>query len=76
LEDHAVEHPSDFDKWTDVTSGIVEHDCGAVISDFAHPLKFISLAEKRGAVDPPPYLLGNHTPARYAIRIWNYYSKL
>jgi hypothetical protein len=72
-----LDHPSDFDKWVDATPGIVAHDGTAAISDTAHPAKFVSVAEERGALpDPPPYLLGNHTPARYAIRIWNHYSGL
>jgi triacylglycerol lipase len=72
-----LDHPSDFDKWLDATPGIVEHDGGAAVHDIAHPSTFISLAESRGAVpDPPPFLLGNHTPARYPIRIWNHYSGL
>jgi triacylglycerol lipase len=72
-----LDHPSDFDKWVDATRGIVEHDGVAAISDLAHPAKFVSVAEERGDLpDPPPYLLGNHTPARYAIRIWNHYSGL
>ena len=25
-------------------------------------------------LDPPPYAVGNHTPARYAVHIWNFYS--
>jgi triacylglycerol lipase len=70
-----LDHPSDFEKWVDVTPGIVEHDGAACISDVAHPATFVSLAKEReGLVDPPPYLVGNHTPARYAIQIWNHYS--
>jgi len=72
-----LDHPSDLDKWVDATSGIVAHDGAAAASDIAHPAKFVSLAEEREAPpDPPPFLLGNHTPARYAIRIWNHYSGL
>jgi pimeloyl-ACP methyl ester carboxylesterase len=53
-----LDHPSDFDKWTDVTPGIVAHDGAAAISDLAHPARFISLAEERGDLpDPLPYLL-------------------
>jgi len=69
------DHPSDLDKWADATPGIIEHDTAATISNIAHPARFVSLAAERGMMlDPPPYLLGNHTPARYAIRIWNHYS--
>jgi triacylglycerol lipase len=72
-----LDHPSDLDKWVDATPGIAAHDGSAALSNLAHPAKFVSLAQERGAVvDPPPYLLGNHTPARYAIRIWNHYSGL
>src|ERR1700733_875742 len=70
-----LDHPSDFDKWLDATPGIAEHDGAACIHDVAHPEKFVSLAKDRGAMlAPPPFLLGNHTPARYTIRIWNHYS--
>ena len=70
-----LDHPTDFDKWLDATPAIVAHDGDAAITDIAHPANFVSLAEERGDMpDPPPFLLGNHTPARYAIRIWNYYS--
>lgn len=72
-----LEHPSDFDKWMDAARGMVAHDGAAALIDIAHPANFISLAVERGSPpDPPPFLLGNHTPTRYAIRIWNYYSKL
>ena len=70
-----LDHPSDFDKWTDATPAIVAHDCAAAIGDIANPARFVSIAARRGALpDPPPFLLGNHTPARYSILIWNYYS--
>jgi triacylglycerol lipase len=70
-----LEHPSDFVKWLDATPGIFEHDGTAALHDIAHPEKFVSLAEDRGVLpNPPPFLLGNHTPARYAARIWNFYS--
>ena len=72
-----LDHPSEFDKWVDATAGVVAHDGTSAISEISHPAKFISLAAERGALpDPPPFLIGNHTPARYAIRIWNQYSGL
>jgi hypothetical protein len=70
-----LDHPSDLEKWLDATAGIAEHDGTAAISEAAHSATFVSLAAKRGTVrDPPPFLVGNHTPARYAIRISNYYA--
>ena len=72
-----LDHPSDFDKWIDATQGVLAHDGPAAISGIADPAKFVSVAAERGALpDPPPFLVGNHTPARYAIRIWNHYSGL
>jgi triacylglycerol lipase len=72
-----LDHPSDVEKWLDATPGVMAHDGIAAAGSIANPAKFVSLAAEIGAVpDPPPYLLGNHTPARYAIRIWNYYSGL
>jgi hypothetical protein len=70
-----LDHPPDLVKWLDATAGIAAHDGTAAISEIAHPATFVSLAAKRGTLpDPPPFLLGNHTPARYAVRIWNHYS--
>jgi hypothetical protein len=71
------DHPSEFHKWVDATAGMVAHDGAAAIVGLAHPAKFVSVALDRGAPpDPPPFLVGNHTPARYPIRIWNHYSGL
>jgi triacylglycerol lipase len=72
-----LDDPYDVEKWLDATPGIVEHDGSAALGDIAHPEKFISLAKDRGDLpNPPPFLLGNHTPARYTIQIWNHYSGL
>ena len=69
--------PSAADKFLDASAGALEHDGAAAIIDIVHPARLISLAEEPGPLpDPPPFLVGNHTPARYAIRIWNYYSGL
>jgi triacylglycerol lipase len=71
------DHPSEFDKGIDVGKGIVAHDGIAALTAIGHPDQFLSRALQSGPlVDPPPYIIGNHTPARYAIRIWNFYSGL
>jgi triacylglycerol lipase len=71
------DHPSEFDKGIDVAQGIAAHDGAAGVSAIGHPAQFLSRAVKsERLVDPPPYIIGNHTPARYAIHIWNYYSGL
>jgi hypothetical protein len=66
---------SDFDKGMDVAQGIIAHDGAAAITAIGHPAQYLSQARNTvPLVNPPPYIVGNHTPARYAIRIWNYYS--
>ena len=69
------EHPSELHKAADVVQGILAHDGAALLQEVTHPREF--LKHYRDApllVDPPPFVIGNHTPARYSIRIWNYYS--
>jgi hypothetical protein len=69
------EHPSELDKASDVTRGIFTHDGESALKMIGHPLDFCkNVMRTEPLVDPPPYVLGNHTPARYAIRIWNFYS--
>jgi triacylglycerol lipase len=71
------DQPSEFDKAIDVSKGIVDHDGIAALSAIGHPAEYLSRARQVGPlVDPPPYIIGNHTPARYAIHIWNYYSRI
>jgi len=70
-----LDHPSDLETWIDATAGIAKHDGMAAIGEAVHPAAFVSLAANRGTMsDPPPFLVGNHTPARYTIRIWNCYA--
>jgi hypothetical protein len=68
--------PSKFLKFTDMAHGIIAHDGLAALKEIGHPADFFSRIRKTEpwVVDPPPYIVGNHTPARYSIRIWNYYS--
>jgi triacylglycerol lipase len=69
------EHPSEFDKFADMAQGIIAHDGPAALKEIGHPSDLFWQLRKTGPwVDPPPYIVGNHTPARYAIRIWNCYS--
>jgi triacylglycerol lipase len=69
------EHPSDLFKAADVVQGIVAHDGAAILQEVTHPQEFLKqYRDAAPLVDPPPFIIGNHTPARYAIRIWNYYS--
>lgn len=69
------DHPSEFTKGFDAFRGVIAHDGEAVLGAIEHPLKYRKEVMLTGPyVDPPPYIVGNHTPARYAIRIWNYYS--
>ena len=47
------------------------------LTAIAHPAEYFSSALRNKAPgDPPPYIVGNHTPARYAIRLWNKYTGL
>jgi triacylglycerol lipase len=69
--------PSEFTKALDVTRGVIAHDGESVLESIAHPDAFRQRVMLTGPwIDPPPYVVGNHTPARYAIRIWNFYSGL
>ena len=69
------DHPSEFDKSMDLAQGIIDHDGLSALKDIGHPADFFWRVRKTGPwVDPPPYVVGNHTPARYAVHIWNYYS--
>ena len=69
------DHPSELDKLTDTARGIIVHDGDAGLTEIGHPAQFFWQVRKTEPwVDPPPYIVGNHTPARYAIHIWNYYS--
>jgi len=71
------DHPSEFDKGIDVAEGIIAHDGRAALAAIGQPREFLTAALHAAPLaDPPPYIIGNHTPARYAIRIWNYYSGL
>lgn len=69
------DHPSEFDKAMDLAQGIIEHDGTSALKDIGHPADFFWNLRATGPwVDPPPYVVGNHTPARYATHIWNYHS--
>jgi hypothetical protein len=69
------DHPSEFDKSVDVAQGVIAHDGLAVLQAIGNAREFLSAALKtEPLVDPPPYIIGNHTPNRYGIQIWNYYS--
>ena len=71
------DHPSEFDKALDVTQGTLIHDGQASLKAIGHVEEFCKNVILTGPwVDPPIYMVGNHTPARYAVRIWNHYSGL
>ncbi len=71
-------------KWSDILPGIAAHarQLGlAALDELMHPDKLradmLSRFPKHiGDAPPgaPPFLVGNHSPARYPIHIWNYYS--
>jgi hypothetical protein len=67
---------SEFDKWIDVVHGIMAHDGVAAVREIGHPLDHLEQALQTVFVNPPPYIVGNHTPARYAIDIWNHLESL
>jgi triacylglycerol lipase len=70
------DHPSEFDKFTDTARGIIVHDGDAGLRAIGHPADFFFQVRRTEPwVDPPPYIVGNHTPARYSIHIWNHYSQ-
>jgi hypothetical protein len=77
IDRHGVlhDHPSELVKAADVVPGVLDHDGGAVFEEIKKPLDFLTLCFKGSPVNPPPFLIGNHTPSRYAIRIWNYYTR-
>ena len=72
------DHPSEFDKSVDVAQGIIAHDgVAALLAAIGHPGKYLTrVLSTEPLVDPPPYIVGNHTAAKYTVRIWNYYSGL
>ena len=79
IDRHGVihDHPTGFDKGIDVAEGIIAHDGRSALTAIGHPQEFFAKAKRQvPLVDPPPYVIGNHTAARYAIRIWNFYSGL
>ncbi len=70
-----IENPNPAEKLIDATVGAATHDGRVAIDAIVHPSTFVSVAAERHALpDPPAFLLGNHTPARYSVRIWNHYS--
>jgi triacylglycerol lipase len=72
-----LDHPSEFDKFADVAQGIIAHDGPAELKEIGHPADFFwRLRKTEPYVDPPPFIVGNHTPARYSIHIWNHYAKI
>jgi hypothetical protein len=71
------DHPSEFDKSVDVAQGIIAHDGVAALAAIGHPGKYLTrVLSTEPLVDPPPYIVGNHTATKYTVRIWNYYSGL
>jgi hypothetical protein len=71
------DHPPELDRGIDVAQGIIEHDGLAALAAIGHPREYLSsFLRNKALADPPPYILGNHTPARYAILLWNKYAGL
>ncbi|HEX7287915.1 MAG TPA: lipase family protein [Candidatus Angelobacter sp.] len=69
------EQPSELFKSADVVRGIVAHDGEGILEEIMHPREFLERYKNTvPLVDPPPFIIGNHTPARYSVRIWNYYT--
>ena len=64
----------EYDKIIDVAQGIAAH-AGSVLEMIGDPMKYLHTQRFGELPDPPPYIVGNHTPARYAVRIWNHYSQ-
>jgi triacylglycerol lipase len=68
------DHPSELVRGLDAAQGIMEHDGLAALAAVTHPKEYLSSALRNRALgDPPPYLLGNHTPSRYATILWGRY---
>lgn len=75
---------SSADKWSDILPAIAAHahQIGlAALNELMHPDKLLdhmlSRFPRRLSDAPPgapPFLVGNHSPARYPIHIWNHYS--
>jgi hypothetical protein len=68
------EHPSELMKAADVVPGVLDHDGAALLKEITNPLDFLTQCLKGNLVNPPAFLIGNHSPARYPILIWNYYT--
>jgi triacylglycerol lipase len=72
-----LDNPSELDKGFDVIQGIIAHDGAAALNSVGHPGVYLSrLLQTLPLVDPPPHIVGNHSPSRYPIHIWNHYSRL
>jgi len=69
------DHPSEIVKALDVVPGAIEHDGLAVLEEIKHPHEFLIRCRNAPTGLQPPFIVGNHTPARYPIRIWNYYTR-
>jgi pimeloyl-ACP methyl ester carboxylesterase len=69
---------SNLFRLTDFGNGVRDHGGASVLRAIADLpqaiLAALSALKREKLVDPPPYIVGNHTPARYAIHIWNHYS--
>jgi triacylglycerol lipase len=68
------DYPSELQKAADVVQGVITHDGKEILEEIRDPLDFLERYRKAPFVNAPPFIIGNHTPARYSIRIWNYYS--
>jgi hypothetical protein len=72
---------STFGKMADVAQGVTHHDGAATLAAIAQPLAYVERVMTQDIVklyppDPPAYIVGQHTPARYAIHIWNHLEAL
>jgi len=71
---------SDLGKTLDVFRGSTAHDGAAAVLALGHPLVYFKKVMGDALVgnppDPPPYIVGQHTPARYAVHIWNHLEGL
>lgn len=69
-----TDNPSDAFKAQDLALGSAAHARPLFAGAFHGLGQFVAGHAGQGPTDPPPYALGNHSPGRYPVRIWNYYS--
>jgi hypothetical protein len=69
-----LDDPSELVKALDVVPAALEHDKIGMVKLLADPLEFLTACRTNpNPPGAPPFVVGNHSPGRYPILIWNAY---